>query len=231
MYYKYDIHLHSDEGSPCGNASAKDLPRAYKNGGYSGFVLTDHFFREHIMSAGSYKDGVMRNYNAYLEAKKEGDKIGIDVFFGIEFRYRGDDFLTYGIDLEFLLANEDIFDIDFAEYSRRVHEAGGFIIQAHPFRNGNRPVVIQVPYIDAIEIFNASHNDTTSHYPAFYNDLAEHFASKMGIIGTAGSDTHDIRKSDFTPYRKGSMIFGEKVRDEKHLIELIRENRFGIYKY
>ena len=231
MFYKYDIHLHSDEGSPCGKAPARDLPMAYKNGGYSGFVLTDHFYKEHILSAGSYKDGVMRNYNAYLTAKKEGDKIGVDVFFGIEYRYCGDDFLTYGIGLDFLLSNEDIFDIDFAEYSRRVHEAGGFIIQAHPFRNGKRPVVIQVPYIDAIEIFNASHHNTESHYPAFYNDLAEHFAREMGIIGTAGSDTHDIRVSDNTPYRKGSMLFKEKVKDEKHLIELIKENKFGIYKY
>ena len=232
MFYKYDIHVHCKDGSPCArNDTARDMARAYANGGYAGFVLTDHFYKSHIMADGSYKNGVMKNYNAYLEAKDEGEKCGIKVLFGIEFRYNGDDFLTYGIDLDFLLKNEDIFDIDFAEYSRRVHEAGGIIIQAHPFRNGNRPIVIQVPYVDAIEIFNASHSDTDSHYPAYYNDLAELLAKKMGIIGTAGSDTHDVRKSDNTPYRKGSMLFNEEVRDEKHLIELIKKNEFSIYKY
>lgn len=231
MFYKYDIHVHSKEGSPCAHDLARELAKAYANGGYAGFVLTDHFYKSHIMSDGSYKNGVMRNYNAFLEAKDEGKKCGVDVFFGIEFRYNGDDFLTFGIDLDFLLANEDIFDISFEEYARRVHDAGGFISQAHPFRNGKRPIVIQMPYVDAIEVFNASHSDTDSHYPAYYNDLAELLAKKTGLIGTAGSDTHDVRKSDFTPYRKGSMLFNERVKDEKHLIELLRKNEFGIYKY
>ncbi len=232
MFYKYDIHLHSNEGSPCGNASARDLAKAYKNGGYTGFVLTDHFYESHIMSAGSYKDGVMRNYNAYLAAKEEGDKCGVDVLFGIEYRYQSDDFLTYGIDLDFLLENEDIFDISFEEYARRVHEAGGFIVQAHPFRYIKKPIVVQVPYIDAIEIYNGSHTDNgTSHYPAHFNDSAELFAKNMGLIGTAGSDTHDIRKWDFTPFRKASMLFSERVKDEKHLVELMKKNEFSIYKY
>ncbi len=231
MFYKYDIHVHSKEGSPCAHDSARDLAKAYANGGYEGFVLTDHFYKSHIMSDGSYKNGVMRNYNAFLEARDEGKKCGVDVLFGIEFRYNGDDFLTFGIDLDFLLANEDIFDISFEEYARRVHEAGGFISQAHPFRNGKRPIVVQIPYVDAIEVFNASHSDTDSHYPAYYNDLAELLAEKMGLVGTAGSDTHDVRKSDFTPYRKASMLFNERIKDEKHLVELLRKNEFGIYKY
>lgn len=232
MFYKYDIHVHSKEGSPCGKDSARDIARAYSNSGYAGFALTDHFYREHIMSDGCYKNGVMRNYNAYLEAKNEGEKAGTDVFFGIEFRFEKDDFLTFGIDLDFLLANEDIFDISFEEYADRVHEAGGFIIQAHPFRYIKKPIVVRVPHVDAIEIYNGSHTDNgTSHYRGYFNDIAEVFAKNMGIIGTAGSDTHDVKKDTCEPFRKASMLFDEKISDEKHLIELIKRNEFSIYKY
>ena len=43
MFYKYDLHVHTKEGSPCGKNTAVDIVRCYVNGGYSGIVITDHF--------------------------------------------------------------------------------------------------------------------------------------------------------------------------------------------
>ena len=136
-----------------------------------------------------------------------------------------------GIDKEFLLSNPDIFDIHVSEFSERVHKYGGIIIQAHPFRYlKGHELRIFVPYVDAIEIYNGSHVLTLSHYPPFYNDLAEAFAKEMHIIGTAGSDNHDVRKDTNTPLRIASMLFDEKIHDINQMAELIKNNRFSICK-
>ena len=43
MWYRYETHMHSREGSACGKDSAADMVRAYHAAGYAGAVLTDHF--------------------------------------------------------------------------------------------------------------------------------------------------------------------------------------------
>ena len=230
MTYKYDIHVHCKEGSPCGKDSAADIVRAYAKAGYAGIVLTDHFTPLTPELHGGYRAGVENQYHAYLIAKDEGEKCGLDVFFGFEFRYEVHDFLTYGVGKDFLLENDDLFSLSFPEYANRIHAAGGYVVQAHPFRYvKNHPICIQVPFIDAVEIYNGSHLPTTP-YPPFYNDLAEHFAREMHLIGTAGSDTHDVNKTDGIPLRKAGMLFPEKLRDVHHMISMIRSGSFEIWK-
>ena len=46
----------------------------------------------------------------------------------------GKEVLTYGINLDFLLAHPNIDVAPIKDYCDAVHEAGGFISQAHPFR-------------------------------------------------------------------------------------------------
>ena len=232
MFFQYDIHVHAKESSPCAKNSAKEMASAYANAGFAGFVLTDHFARDIILSHGSYEDGVRNQYRTFQIAQEEGNRYGIDVFFGIEFRYHGYDFLTYGIDLPFLLENKDIFDIPFATYAERVHQVGGYICQAHPFRRiGNLPIVIEVSAIDAIEIYNGSHlDDGSTPYPAYYNEMAELFARRTGLPGLAGSDTHDVVRETNTPFRKASLLFDHKITDIRHLIASFRSGRYTICK-
>ena len=42
--YIYETHLHTSEGSACGHAKAVDIVHAYKDAGYTGIIITDHFF-------------------------------------------------------------------------------------------------------------------------------------------------------------------------------------------
>ena len=61
-------------------------------------------------------------------------------------------------------------------------EAGGLLIQAHPFRNN---VVISDPtFIDGVEVWNCS----VGH--ASRNDVAEFWANRFSLIKTSGSDLH-----------------------------------------
>ena len=43
--YKYETHLHTKECSLCATASGAYQAEAYKDAGYTGIIITDHFFR------------------------------------------------------------------------------------------------------------------------------------------------------------------------------------------
>jgi hypothetical protein len=43
--YKYETHFHTDETSPCGKVPAVTGVRLYHQAGYSGIIVTDHYFR------------------------------------------------------------------------------------------------------------------------------------------------------------------------------------------
>lgn len=75
------------------------------------------------------------------------------------------------------------------EAVKRLKDQGAFISVSHPFdprRSGWRLETLEmlVPLIDAIEIFNAR------VIRARYNELAQEFAAKHNLPGTAGSDGH-----------------------------------------
>ena len=42
--YKYDIHTHTSEVSPCGKVEAEKVVELYKEAGYTGIVITDHYY-------------------------------------------------------------------------------------------------------------------------------------------------------------------------------------------
>jgi len=42
--FLYETHLHTMETSACSRSSAKDLVKAHYKKGYTGIVVTDHFF-------------------------------------------------------------------------------------------------------------------------------------------------------------------------------------------
>ena len=227
--YKFDIHCHCAQGSACAKAPVRDLVRAYKTAGFDGIVLTDHFYARTAAIHGDYKAGVNNQWQTYLTAKEEGDACGLTVLFGFEYRWDIYDFLVYVLGPDFMLANPDMFAIPFAEFARRVHDCGGYIIQPHPFRYLKAPIYIPIDEVDAIEIYNGSHSDVNSPYPAFYNDLAEHFAREMTCIGTAGSDTHRVT-DDGRPNRYAAMLFEEKIETVDDLISQIKNQKFTIEK-
>ena len=43
-YYKYEPHLHTKEASACAILTGAEQARLYKDLGYSGIIVTDHFF-------------------------------------------------------------------------------------------------------------------------------------------------------------------------------------------
>ena len=100
--YKYDVHVHTMETSPCGKVRGAEVVKLYKKMGYDGIVITDHYSDRFFMSvAGQKWETKMEKFLAgYREAFRAGSEIGLNVLLGMEinFRWSLNDYLVYGID-------------------------------------------------------------------------------------------------------------------------------------
>lgn len=186
MLYRYETHCHANLCSKCAHSTPQELVRAYKNAGFAGLVLTDHFVLGYtcVDRGLPWEDQMKCYHQAYLEAKAEGDQLDFDVIFGLEHAYGGgQEVLTYGIDLNFLLENPDIPRLSLEEYAARVHAYGGILIQAHPYRYGGWEVTVELDLIDGIEVYNAGNEPLK-------NRMALQRAQDCKCILTAGADSH-----------------------------------------
>lgn len=188
--YKYETHLHTAEGSACAATSAVDMVKAHKDAGYDGIFITDHFFNGNsaIPRELPWADRIDLYCKGYERALEAGSKVGMAVFFGVEFTVQGADFLLYGIDKKWLLEHEFYLTVgDERALFRLVHEDGGFIVHAHPFRDYPYiPHISLYPHdVDAVEWINASHGKDSA-----FNDRAKQYAEMFGLTVTGGSDTH-----------------------------------------
>ncbi len=225
--YAYETHLHTREGSACSVAYGADMAVACKAAGYTGMIVTDHFYYGNtaVDRSLSWSEWVEAFCEGYESAKEMGDKIGLQVFFGWEATYEGTDFLVYGLDKEWLLNHPQIKDASIKEQYRMVHEAGGIIIHAHPFREASYiPKIRLFPeYVDGVETVNATHvwcnRDAQGQVP--YDIKAKTYAEKHDFPQTAGSDIHSVHLIG------GGMAFTKKHENIHDFIHAVmhREGR------
>lgn len=223
--YLYETHCHCSQCSACAHSSSAEMVRGYHAAGYSGLVLTDHFIRGNTSVDRSlpWPERMQAYYDAYLEAKEEGDALDFDVIFGIEHAYgAGKEVLLYGIDLEFLLKNDDIRHISLGELADRVRAYGGLVIMAHPYRDRDyvdMSVQPQEEVLDGIELYNAC-NAPGEDLQALA--LAER---NPRYILTSGGDIHH-----WADPRIGSagLWFDRRIRDGKELVAALKA---GDYRF
>lgn len=222
--YKYETHCHTCEGSACAYSTAREMVHAYKKAGYAGLILTNHFIKGNtsVPVGLEWNTRMQMYYDAYLEAKDEGEKLDFDVFFGIEHAYgKGKEILIYGIDLEFLQSHPELQDADIETYSRLVHEAGGLMIHAHPHRKRvyiKEGVMPRYDVCDGIEVHNAC-DDADS------NQKATEDAKHLDMIMLSGGDIH--REYD---ERIGMAGIGtdERIDSNDKLIETLKNKNFQL---
>ena len=185
--FLYETHLHTSQSSKCASADAKTQVEFYKNLGYTGIIVTDHFLNgnTNVPKDLSWKERIDQFCLSYEIAVLEGNKIGLDVFFGWEFSYNGTDLLTYGLDKSWLLLHENIDRLRINEYCDLVHQYGGLIVHAHPFREASYIDYIRLfpSRTDAVEVYNANRSD-------FENKQALDYANSYGLKQSSGSDNH-----------------------------------------
>lgn len=210
--FLYETHMHTSEASACAVSTGAEMAAAYKAAGYTGIIITDHFFYGNTAADRRlpWRQWVEQFCLGYEHAKEEGEKIGLQVFFGWESGYRGTEFLIYGPDKEWLLEHPEIRDATVEEQMRLVHEAGGIISQAHPYREASyiREIRTYPDCVDAVEGINASHSSLQKkeRHPE-YNFRALNYAQEHKLPLTAGSDQHS------TLMLGGGMVFSRKLSD------------------
>ena len=187
--YLYETHLHTTEASKCSDTPGREYISRYRDLGYDGIFVTDHFYHGNTIVDRSlpWPDFVHQFCSGYYHAREEGEKQGFPVFFGWEENFRGDEFLIYGLDDQFMLAHPEMLQWTRAEQYRAVREAGGCVVQAHPFRARYyiSDIWLSPYFVDAIEGVNTTNED-------HWNTLAMRYGESLDLPITAGSDNHHV---------------------------------------
>ena len=232
--YLYETHFHTAESSRCGRSSAADMVDACKAAGYTGIFVTDHHWggntrTDRNLPWEEWVDGFCQGYYA---AKKRGDEIGLDVFFGWEAGFEGTEFLIYGLTPEWMKAHPELrTDLPFGDFAALedpltvekqyalIHEAGGMVIHAHPYRE--EPYIPQIrlfpEYVDGVEAVNATHSNplSKSHNEPVFNERAWAYAKEYDLPVTAGSDIHS------TDLFCGGMAFKHRLKGPEDYIKAV----------
>ncbi|MGN1127374.1 MAG: histidinol phosphatase [Candidatus Flemingiibacterium sp.] len=221
MLYKYETHAHTSQSSKCSRITGSELARFYKSLGYAGLFVTDHFFNGNttIPRELDWEERVGLFELGYLDAKAEGDRIGLDVFFGWEYSWGGNDFLIYGLGADWLLANPDQLSLRPREYMQKVRADGGLVIHAHPFREAGYIESIKlIPRdVDGVEVINSSRPESENS-PAFW------YAKNYNLLRSAGSDNH-VGKRELL----AGVYLPEKIATSQDFVNLLKDGRAEIF--
>jgi len=217
--YKYEPHLHTSETSPCGKVKAEDAVRTYHNAGYTGIIVTDHYYSGFfdIHPFKSWDKKIDLYLDGYNKAFAEGQKLDLDVHLGMEIRFNenANDYLVYGFGKEFLYQYKKLYDLGLKAFRELTADKGIIIIQAHPYRVAMVPA--PPPLMDGVEIYNGNPRHNSS------NHLAEQYARQNNLKMLSGSDFHQPQDA-----ARGGIIVGERIKPNG-FVEIVMQNKIVDY--
>lgn len=221
--YKFEIHLHTNNCSACAISDPEEMINAAKKNGYSGIVVTNHFYHGNTAVDRNlpWRNFIGEYAADYFELKELGEQEGITVFFGLEEGFApGREMLIYGLEPEIFAESPDFIMMSAKEKSDFIHENGGLCVCAHPFRDRDYIPDPNTPpnpdLFDGIEGFNLF-NQTEENEKAFV------FALNNKKLVTSGGDIH--RAKDFG---NAGIAFDTPVTDYKTFIENLRSGDFKL---
>ena len=220
--YKYETHLHTYPVSRCGHVEVEENLRFYKEIGYDGVFITNHFLDGNVnLDEGvPYEDAINFYFSDYEKGAALAEEIGIKVFPGVEISYFGTDFLIYGLDKEWFLAHPEIMDMDRSDELRLMMDSGALVIQAHPYR--------EEVYIDHIRLFprvihgaEIINSGNTDEEDAMAKIFVEHY----DLIPFAGSDNHLGRNNK----KLAGVSCDEPVKDIRDFIDKVINRKMKVF--
>lgn len=210
--------MHTREASACSGTEGREFIKYMSDLGYSGIIITDHFFNGNscVPKDLPWEKRVEMYCSGYKHALEEAQKTESDltVMFGIEYNFKGDEFLLYGVDENWLLDNPDILEKDRYEVCESVHNYGGIMVQAHPYRErGYLSEINLTPAVcDGVEVYNACN-------PDYQNSLGYEYAVEKKFRMSAGSDIHNPGQPDM-----GGMSFDHKINSIEEYVKAFMNN-------
>ena len=217
MAYLYETHLHTSQASACGISRGHEYISRYKDLGYTGIIVTDHFYRGNTAIDRNlpWPKWVTAFCRGYEDAREEGVRRGLDVFFGWEETYDGDDYLVYGLDKQWLLEHPEVCRWTRREQFKEAKRYKGCVVQAHPFRQYhyiNR--ICLSGSVDAVEAANAANQRS-------FDALAWAYAKKIKVPITAGSDIHRASDAQFDLF---GVLLDKKMETITDYVKAIQNN-------
>lgn len=222
MFY-YELHAHTNAASLCSHVEPEEYVDYYLGRGYSGLVITDHFYHGNtcIDRRLPWDEFIDRFCDGYYRARREGEKKGLVVLFGFEQKFCDgtDEYLVLGISPEWLKNHPEIRDMAREPFFKLMRESGGYVIQAHPYRERYYISDIRLArdLVDAVEVLNVGHED-------LFSRRAYEYAKNLGMPMVGGSDIHVLRTRADT----SGVGLQKKVETIEELIEELREGRMCI---
>lgn len=219
MEYKYELHCHTAMVSQCGRVKPKDIVKMYKERGYSGIVVTEHYSPLTFGIKSYYKPQRFIDFylSSYYEMKKYETE-DFSVIFGMELRHyaTGADYLIYGIEPEWLKKQGNLMALWEKGVYKLMHEQGYLVFQAHPFR----PYILRCnpDYIDGIEVYNGKCNAKT-------NFKALEWALKTGKLVSSGSDFHTEKH-----LARGGIITNEPIKNGNDLVRILKSKQYKLIR-
>lgn len=220
MEYKYEIHAHTKNTSLCGQLDAEDLVNKYKEAGYSGIVITDHYSPMTFKPAEYFnKKKALEHYFQGYRKAKQFESEDFTVLLGVELRFYAtvNDYLIYGVTEEMLYKLPFLLPLYIRRASKLLRERGCLFLQAHPFRQFITRA--NPKYLDGVEVFNGKADKEA-------NDNSEKWAEEIGAkIKTSGSDCH--RESGVG---LGGIITNEPIKSNDDLIRILKSGNYKLIK-
>lgn len=213
--YKIETHLHTCHSSPCGKVDADTICRLYAEAGFSGIIVTDHFFR---YTCSPYAWGIpydqffSKFIEGYHRLRQAAQPYGIKIYKGAEVRFDGsvNDYLLYNYPDDLLQDPDAVFSMGLERFYALCRDAGALLIQAHPFRG--KCTVADPRFVDGIEVANMNPRAQNQ------NQLAQEFAEQNPqLILTCGSDFHRLEDVGC-----GGIITETLPKNEAELVQLLR---------
>lgn len=205
-----DLHAHSRGISRCCSARIEKILQTAKRVGLDGIALTNHYQKDYV-NDGDYRSFAMQYLAEYRRARELGQELELTVLFGIEVtleHFTNVHLLIYGVPEQFLPDHPTLFDYTQEHLYRVVHEYGGLLVQAHPYRRGDR--LLDVSLLDGIEI------NCHPRYESTYLDALSKIATDSGLLLTCGGDYH----AD-TPRVRCGMHLPDTIRDTVGLADYL----------
>jgi predicted metal-dependent phosphoesterase TrpH len=214
----FDLHVHTNRGSPDSALTPEELVSTAHRLGLSGVMVTEH-------------DGWPRyDFDAFA---REQDLVLVRA---LELYTPLGHVITLGLDGHVVGYGEDLETIN--RLRDEVDRVGGFMILAHPFR-----FLFDLPnytqnmlYRDADKVPQSA--DEAAQHPVFElvdevevvnggnieveNRFAQEVAAVLGRWGTGGSDAHST-----DGFAKGVTVFNGDIRNERDLLDALRSGDFA----
>lgn len=219
---KYELHAHTAECDRVAQHSGAEMVRLYADAGYSGMVITDHYFSlfyewfKDEFCPSDHKSIIDRYLRGYHSARNEAERIGFSLLCGAEVRFDNtpNDYLIYGLE------EDDLYTLPLLNRLKNLRELlavlpdRAVVVQAHPFRDNM--TVVSPDLLFGVE----AHNGRTS---PFRNKMARDYAEHYGKVMTSGSDFHKLKD-----LAKGGIATPRTVTCSAELVELLKSGDYSL---